>query len=67
MIPIINTLSKDDSDQIRTIILDTLITIAKIFSKEENNKYLINMVSEQYYSDRSWKVRECFSKQFGMI
>jgi len=47
LIPVINSLSKDDSDQIRTIILDTLITIANRFSKEENNKYLVNILAEQ--------------------
>jgi len=47
LIPIIITLSKDDTDQIRIIILETLITIANRFSKEENNKYLINILTEQ--------------------
>jgi len=47
LIPVIITLSKDDTDQIRIIILETLITIANRFSKEENNKYLINILTEQ--------------------
>jgi len=38
IIPVITTLSKDDSDQIRSIVLETLISLAKRLSKEENNK-----------------------------
>jgi hypothetical protein len=67
LIPVINSLSKDDSDQIRIIILETLITIATRFSKEENNKYLVSVLAEQYWTDRSWKVRESFSINFGKI
>mmetsp|Transcript_42922 Transcript_42922/g.93329 ORF Transcript_42922/g.93329 Transcript_42922/m.93329 type:complete len:83 (+) Transcript_42922:493-741(+) len=46
VVPVINTLSKDDSDQIRCIILETIISLAKRFSKDENNKYLIGIVAE---------------------
>lgn len=58
IIPVNNVLCKDDSDQIRSIGLETLISLAKRLSKEENNKYLINIISENYHIDRSWKVRE---------
>lgn len=47
VIPVINSLAKDDSDMIRCIILETIIGLARRFSKDENNKYLINIVSEQ--------------------
>jgi len=46
IIPVITSLSKDDSDQIRSIVLETLISLAKRLSKEENNKFLVQIIAE---------------------
>lgn len=48
IIPIIQALSKDDNDMIRSSVLESIILIAKKFNKDENNKYFMTLLSEHF-------------------
>jgi serine/threonine-protein phosphatase 2A regulatory subunit A len=65
-IPVFRQLSQDDMDQVRTLSLDSLITIAKILNKEENRLHTLPIIITEG-EDKSWKVRYHFAIKFPSI
>lgn len=65
-IPVFRQLSQDDMDQVRTLCLDSLITIAKILNKEENRLHTLPIIITEG-EDKSWKVRYSFAIKFPSI
>ena len=65
-IPVFRQLSQDDMDQVRTLCLDSLITIAKILNKEENRLHTLPIIITEA-EDKSWKVRYHFATRFPSI
>lgn len=66
LVPNFMTLSKDDSDAIRVILLEQVFPIANKLNKDEQAKNLMPFVIESGL-DKSWRVRLAFAKNFGKI
>lgn len=52
---------------IRCSILESIILIAKKFNKDENNKYFMNLLSDNFQNDKSFRVREEYSKFYSLM
>jgi serine/threonine-protein phosphatase 2A regulatory subunit A len=63
LMPSFRQLSQDDMDQVRVLCLDSLIVIAKLFTKEENRLHTLPVILA-VGEDKSWKVRHHFVKNF---
>lgn len=48
IIPIIQALAKDDNDYIRCNVMESIILLAKKFTKDENNKQFIGLLADNF-------------------
>mmetsp|Transcript_57289 Transcript_57289/g.65319 ORF Transcript_57289/g.65319 Transcript_57289/m.65319 type:complete len:579 (+) Transcript_57289:36-1772(+) len=62
-IPILKQLSGDEQDNIRMLCMDSLVPIATILTKEENQRHTLSLILIAG-EDKSWRVRLQFAKDF---
>jgi len=61
LLPIFRQLAQDEQDTIRVLCLESLIHMASMLSKEENQVHTLGTLLNAS-EDKSWKVRVCFAK-----
>ena len=66
ILPVFRQLAQDEQDQIRVLIIESLVPIAKYLSKEENQIHTLGTLLAAG-EDKSWKVRLAFAKNFAEL
>jgi len=66
LIPSFKQLSADDQDLVRVLCLDSLKSLAKVLSRDDNKTHTLPVII-QAAEDKSWRVRLALSKNFADI
>ena len=66
MLPILKNLTGDDQDSVRVLCIDSIVEIAKVFSKELNKANIITLLILMV-RDRAWKVRIKICNSFAKL
>lgn len=66
LIPSFKQLSADDQDLVRVLCLDSLKSLAKVLSRDDNKTNTLPVII-QAAEDKSWRVRLSLSKNFSDI
>jgi serine/threonine-protein phosphatase 2A regulatory subunit A len=66
LIPSFKQLSADDQDLVRVLCLDSLKSLAKVLSRDDNKTHTLPVII-QAAEDKSWRVRLSLSKNFSDI
>ncbi len=63
LIPTFAAMSQDDQDSVRLLLVDSLISIAGMFTEDENERYTVSVL-RAFCNDKSWRVRYMVADKF---